>query len=150
MNEYRTAPPLHFSIFFPLPPSPTSLLSRISGLCLAMSLFLCLCYALSLSFPLSLSLILTRWVIAVALWLDWLMHSKSPGRWSTTNRRRREKKKSERQDWREKNERESESMSVCVCPSDRNPILKPLHQVVWFSEGGTLPLISESVLSFPV
>lgn len=104
-----------FSFFLPL--SPTSLHSRIFGLCLAMSLFLCLREALSLPFPLSLSLslILTRWVIAVALWLDWLMHSKSPGRWSTTNRRRREKKKSERQDWREKNGRESGRMSVCVC-----------------------------------
>lgn len=40
------------------------------------------------------------------------MHSKSPGRWSTTNRRRREKKRA-RKDWREKNE--SERMGVCVC-----------------------------------
>ena len=133
MNEYRAATSLHLSIFFPLPPSsPPFFFFPSLGSCLTPSLFLLLRYALSLPplspslfLSLSLSLILTRWVIAAALWLDWLMHSESPGRWSTTNRRRREKKKrvrgtiGERRAGEREREREREKectrMCVCVC-----------------------------------
>lgn len=56
------------------------------------------------SFSFHPSIILTTWVIAVALWFDWLMHSESPGRWSTTNRRQTEGQKEKKKEG-EKRER---------------------------------------------
>lgn len=141
-----------FSFFLPL--SPTSLHSRIFGLCLAMSLFLCLREALSLPFPLSLSLAYSDQMSNSCGAVAWLINALEEPREVEHNKQTEEGEEKEREARLEREEWERVRANECVCvrlsPSDRNPILKPLHQVVWFSEGGTLPLIRQSVLSFPV
>lgn len=108
MNTEQLALFLHFLSSFPL------LSFSLSPFLLLPHSVICPIFStLSLSF--SVSLILTRWVIAVAPQLDWLMHSKSAGRWNTTNRWVREGAK----EWEERLEREEwrivKKKCVCVC-----------------------------------
>lgn len=91
-NSLHSVSPLPFLI-------PTSLLFSLPFVAASLRNFPHLFYTLSLSF--FVALILTRWVISLELQLDWLMHWKSKGRWSTTNRWVREGAK----EWEERRDR---------------------------------------------